>query len=363
VLGVFGTISEPEVVAQKIGTYFQENFSDKIYKQQFIDDIKTTSENIPIKSDINPFSPDQINLNVPFSIKEMEVALLKCKSKSPGPDGIPYRFIHNLGNIAKNYLLQIYNMIWRTGTLPNKWKTGIIIPIIKPGKNKHSVESYRPITLLNTMTKIMEKIINNRLIWFLEKNKILNKEQSGFRKSRSAIDNLHIIKSEIDLAFENKQTLGMVSLDISKAYDSVWRHRVLMLLSKILAHGNMYNYIKDFLIERHFQVKVSNSLSNSFPQQNAIPQGSSLAVTIFLLAINDIVETIRTPITANLFADDFNILIRSQNTNTVQHYLQKTINSLIKWSNNTGFNFSSEKSQFILFSKKKKKQRNTPDKN
>jgi len=151
----------------------------------------------------------------------MEVALLKCRSKSLSPDGIPYCFIHNLGNTAKNHLLHIYNMIWRTGKLPNKWKSGIIISIIKPGKIKHSVDSYRPITLLNTMTKIMEKILNNRLIWFLEKNKILNKEQSGFRQSRSTIDNLHIIKSQIDQAFENKQTLGMVSLDISKAYDSV----------------------------------------------------------------------------------------------------------------------------------------------
>ncbi|KAF0769815.1 Reverse transcriptase domain-containing protein [Aphis craccivora] len=141
------------------------------------------------------------------------------------------------------------------------------------------------------MTKLMEKIINTRLIWFLEKNNIINKEQSGFRRSRSTVDNLHIIKSEIDLALENKQSLGMLSLDISKAYDSVWKHRVLIIL-----------------------IKASNLLSPLFSQRNGIPQGSSLEVTIFLLAINDIVETIRTPVTANLFADDFNIraLIRSK---------------------------------------------------
>jgi len=115
----FGTTSEPEEVAQKIGTFFQDNFSNKIYKQQFIDDIKTISENIPIIYDINPLCPDQIDLNEPFSTKEMEIALLKCRSKSPGPDGIPYCFIHNLGNIAKNYLLHIYNTIRITGTLTN----------------------------------------------------------------------------------------------------------------------------------------------------------------------------------------------------------------------------------------------------
>ena len=99
----------------------------------------------------------------------MEVALVKCRSKSPGPDRIPYCFIHNLGKIARNHLLHLYNTIWKLGTLPNDWKRGTIIPIIKPGKNKQSIEGYRPITLLNTMTKLMEKIINTRLIWFLEK--------------------------------------------------------------------------------------------------------------------------------------------------------------------------------------------------
>jgi hypothetical protein len=151
-------------------------------------------ENTPIVSDVNPLCPDQISLNETFSIKEMEAALVKCRSKCPGPDGIPYCFIHNLGNTAKNHLLHIYNTIWRIGTLPGKWKSGIIIPILKPGKNKHSVDGYRPITLLNTMTKIMEKMVNTRLIWFLEKNKIIHEEQSGFRQSRSTINNLHIIK-------------------------------------------------------------------------------------------------------------------------------------------------------------------------
>jgi hypothetical protein len=125
----------------------------------------------------------------------------------------------------------------------------------------------------------------------------------------------------------------------------------------------MYNYINGYLIDRHFQVKVSNSLSTPFSQQNGISQGSPLAVNIFLLAINDIVETIRTHVTANLFAYDFNIVIRSQNTKTVQYYLQKTIDSLTKWSYNTGFNFSSEKSQYILLKKKKKKPRNNSVKN
>jgi hypothetical protein len=139
------------------------------------------------------------------------------------------------------------------------------------------------------MTKTMEKIINTRLVWYLEKNKIISIEQSGCRRAKSTVDNLYIIKSEIVKAFKNNQILRMISLGLTKAYDSVWRHRILQILSKILINGNMYNYIRNFLTDRKFQVKVSNCLSNNFTQENRIPQGLFLAVTIFLLSINDIV--------------------------------------------------------------------------
>ena len=140
-----------------------------------------------------------------------------------------------------------------------------------------------------------------------EKNKILSIEQSGFRRAKSTIDNVYIIKSEIVKAFEKNQILGMIGLDITKAYDFVWRHRILQILSKILINGNIYNYIRNFLTNRKFQVKVSNFLSNNFTQENGIPQGLSLAVTIFLLSINDIVKIIETPVTAKIFTDDLNI--------------------------------------------------------
>jgi len=68
----------------------------------------------------------------------METALNKCQS----PDSIPYCFITNLGKTAKKFLLNIYNNIWHTGVIPNEWKKGIIIPILKPGKNKLSTDGY-----------------------------------------------------------------------------------------------------------------------------------------------------------------------------------------------------------------------------
>jgi hypothetical protein len=114
------------------------------------------------------------------------------------------KVVHILILYTKIYILELIQCFEYTQALYLEIeKKGIIIPIHKPGKNKYSTKGYRPITLLNTITKIMEKIINPRLIWFLEKNEILFKEQSSFRHARSTIDNLITIKTEIENTFEH----------------------------------------------------------------------------------------------------------------------------------------------------------------
>ena len=347
------TITDQTVVADTIGIFFHENFSDKLYEEKFINEIKIPNEFSQIKSSVEPNNPDQINLNLKITMDELEQSMRLCNSKSPGPDTIPYSFLHNMGSSSKQHLLNIYNHIWKKGQIPVKWKMANIIPISKPGIDKHSPEGYRPISLLNTMAKILEKIVNTRLIWFLEKEKILSDLQSGFRKHRSTIDSLTIIKSEVNDALNSNQYLGLISIDIAKAYDSVWRHRLLHILSKILTNGNMFNYIKCYLNSRQFSISLSNAQSKNYSQQNGIPQGSSLSVTLFLLAINDITNTITFPVKANLFADDFNFWCKSPNLKTVQHFLQETANNIAKWSTLTGFKISCLKSQCIIFSNKR----------
>jgi len=95
---------------------------------------------------------------------------------------------------------------------------------------------------------------------------------------------------------------------------------VLQILSKILSGGNMFNYIKCYLNSRQFSISLTNAQSKNYSQQNGIPQGSSLSATLFLLAINDITNTITFPVKANLFADDFNFWCKSPNLKTVQHF-------------------------------------------
>lgn len=115
------------------------------------------------------------------------------------------------------------------------------------------------------------------------------------------------------MALHNKQKLGIISLDISKAYDAAWRPRIIYKLNKILPKGNMLQFLNNFLCNRTFQVKTLNFFSDPFTQENGVPQGSTISETLFLIAINDISRGILNPNIPLLYADDFTII----NINTI----------------------------------------------
>jgi len=160
--------TNPIDVANHLGISFQTNCSDDNYDKTFLTNNIQNRNSLHI-SEIDPASQDQVHLNLPFSLKELNWALRKCSSLSPGPDDIPYILLHNFPLSALIYILHIYNNIWNCGRLPKTWKHSLVVPILKPGNDKFKLNSYRPISLLNVMCKMLEKIIDIRLRWFLEK--------------------------------------------------------------------------------------------------------------------------------------------------------------------------------------------------
>ena len=139
----------------------------------------------------------------------------------------------------------------------------------------------------------------------------------------------------------------MISLDIMKAYDTTWKPHILESLTNVLSQNQMFNFISNFLKTRTFQVKINQTLFKVFSQVNGVPQGSSISVTLFLIAINNITQNISPPVHSTLYADDFNIYCQSKSLATVQTHLQQAINNLLKWTQISGFTFSPEKSHSI----------------
>ena len=145
----------------------------------------------------------------------MRKALKKCHDTAVGCD-MNYQFLKHLPFRSLDSLLHIFNKIWHIGILPDSWKEATVIPIPKPGKDSTSPANYRLIALTSCICKTMERMVNDRLVWFLEKNKLIAAVQSGFRKQRSTLDHLVRFDSFIREAFIKKEHVVSVFFFISK---------------------------------------------------------------------------------------------------------------------------------------------------
>ena len=111
--------------------------------------------------------------------------------------------------------------------MPKSWKEATVIPIPKPGKDNTNPNNYRPIALTSCICKTLERMINERLVWYLEKNNIITEFQSGFRHQRSTNDHLVRLETFIREAFIKKEHLVAVFFDLEKAYDTTWKYGIM----------------------------------------------------------------------------------------------------------------------------------------
>ncbi|KAL8621712.1 hypothetical protein ACOMHN_061847 [Nucella lapillus] len=139
----------------------------------------------------------------PFKLKELE-AVKSLKDNSPGPDKVSNEMLKHLGTKAKTKLLALFNNSWKTGHVPQSWREAEMVPIQKKGKDKARADSYRPISLTSCVGKLLERMINSRLVWHLEKN-IITPKQAGFRQHHSAEDQVTYIAQKIEDGFQEKQ--------------------------------------------------------------------------------------------------------------------------------------------------------------
>lgn len=262
--------------------------------------------------------------------------------------------IKRLPYYIKKKLLSAYNHIWNTEIFPTSWRESYLIPIPKPGKATNDPKNLRPIYLSSCMMKLFERMINRRLMNELENKNILGANQSAFRKGRQTLDPLTEIEDIYTKAIDEHKHVELIFLDLEKAYDKTWRHLILKNLAKAGIGGRMAIFCEGFLKERNFKVLYQGHFSSSKNQQNGVPQGSVLAVTFFLLAINSIHEWLPKDITIKLYADDITIAITSRCARWTRQRVQNTLKQLEAWCSATGFTVSIQKSTIMHIGSRKK---------
>ena len=205
-----------ELLAQQFAAISSSsNYSEKFQRRKHELESQTNLLNNDAKVDDR-----NIHLNLPFTEHELKQALSQTRrNTSPGEDGIPYECLKRLPGVGRRLLLKLYNVIWETGKIPTQWKHAVVLPLPKAGKNPHDPNSYRPISLTSTLCKVMERLVANRLTWYLEKYQLLSNVQTGFRKNHSTIDQIIRLQDIINRNLPNHSHTVGIFLDFEKAFD------------------------------------------------------------------------------------------------------------------------------------------------
>ena len=340
--------------ADLLADQFQFNSSDQNYSKKFQTNKNIHLSNPNFSSDNSTPNQQTNDLNATINMSELKIAIADTEQKSsPGPDKITYSMLKHLPHVGLEKILDFYNNILNNGELPDTWKHAVITPIPKPQKDNTLPANYRPISQTNTLCKILEKIITNRLHYFLETNNKFNKYQTGFRKGLSTTDQLIKLQNEITATMRKKGLTVAVFLDFEKAYDMIWKPGLLYKCNNLGINGKIFNYIKAFISNRTFQVKINNTYSSIRTQVNGTPQGSVISALLFLIMINDL-SPASDDILLSLFADDSATYSSGKNVKKIYKSMQTTLNKISKWCDEWGFKLSPTKSKCIVFSRNKK---------
>ncbi len=144
-------------------------------------------------------------------------AIARAGITSPGKDEICYIMLKHLGVLASIKQLGFYNEVWVKGKLPTGWKESVIIPIRKPGKDPSNPNIYRPIALTSHIGKIMERMITERMVFYLGSRGILSPHQSGFGRGRGTMDPIICLETGVKKAQVNKKSGMAVFFDVGKS--------------------------------------------------------------------------------------------------------------------------------------------------
>ena len=297
------------------------------------------------------FAPVQHNLSsISITIQDVKDVLRNLNvNKACGPDLISPRLLKEGGIILSWPLSIIFNRSLEQGYFPTCWKYGNVTPIHKKD-DKSAPSNYRPITLLSSLGKVMERCVHKYLYNYIIENAILTPFQSGFVRGDSTTNQLLQIYHTFCNAVDSGKEVRAVFCDISKAFDRVWHRGLLHKLSGIGCSDKITSWFSSYLTGRKQRVVLSGHVSEWMSVLAGVPQGSILGPLLFLIYINDIVKNLGCSI--RFFAGDTSLYIVVESPKGAAHSLNIDLNIINTWAEAWLVAFNAGKTLSMIFSRK-----------
>jgi hypothetical protein len=277
---------------------------------------------------------------------------------SPDLDGLSLKFVKRIIFSISTPLAHIFTLSLNSGVFPSKFKESRIVPIFKQGDPKN-VDNYRPIALVNTLSKILEKIVSIKLTNHLQINKLLYKNQYGFLRGLSTEMNLLNVINFVSSALNDNNYCIGVFLDLKKAFDVCSHDILLKKLAKFGIRGRELDWFKSYLKNRKQKTEIAGILSDESMINISVLQGTTLGPILFLCYINDIFHC--TNLSLFLFADDTSCLIKGDNINNLINTLNGELQKITNWLTINKMALNINKTKYIIFRARGKKLDNIPN--
>ena len=273
-------------------------------------------------------------------------------AKSAGIDNLTGKFLKEGAPVLASPITDLVNLSISLSLFPDDCKIAKLKPLYKK-EAKTKPKNYWPISLLPLLSKIIERIIHNQTQELLDKNNILYKYQSGFRKHHSTDTCLSYLTDKVKIGFEEGLLTGMVLIDLQKAFDTIDHSILLEKMSCLGFAGKTIAWFTSYLTNRSFIVNVGKESSSPSKLSCRVPQGSILGPLLFLLYVNDMPQAVNSELL--LYADDTCLIYMGKNIKKIEEQLNSDFTSLCEWfiDNKLSVHFGEEKTKSILFGTKR----------
>ena len=344
----------PTTALNTVNDYFStvgEKLAMETLNKLDVTEMKLASNNEPYSTSIN--SPHSFFFT-PTDVVEITKIITQLKTESaPGYDGINNKILKYCAHVLAPPITFLCNLSLFTGTVPDCLKIANICPIHKSGDSKDPA-NYRPISLLTGVSKILEKLVNGRLLIYLERNKLLSDNQYGFRLGRSTEDAVTNLVDYVTHNLDKGRPCTGIFLDLAKAFDTISRKILIKKLACLGIRGGPLEWFRSYLCNRTQRVVLADHHSDSATVNFGVPQGSVLGPTLFIIYINGLCSTELPQAKIFTYADDTAIIFHGKKWEEVQCNVENGLKLVANWLQQNLLTLNIEKTKAINFAVSKR---------
>jgi hypothetical protein len=334
-----GIVTAPNEIAESINTHFANTGKKIADKFACVDTLPTLhSPRCSVDFDEVSFTADDVQKK----ILNYSGNYVGCLSS------MPTVIFKRHASLLSFPLSKFFNLLISSGTYPTEWKTTTLTPLHKGGK-KGVLDNLRPIGAIHFLPKLFDSMLNEVVWQHLRANSIISNEQFGFRRFNSTESALQKITSLISSALDNRHTAVLLSIDVSKAFDTIDHPILLHKLEHYGFRGAVLQFFSEYLINRRVCTRYAGIVSSSLPIINGVTQGSPLAGTLFLLYEDDFFHLGLKSVSTG-FADDINQVTSHPSGDRALSDMAADLSTIFQWYSENKLLINKNKSKFMIIS-------------